>query len=305
MPLTSEQVRLIQEHGPGWENAWAELALVLLGDDGRSGVLCRTVPRLGISWPNVATRDDFVAWMMLKFQEKANKGTLLAGYFSERGTPEDYLTSRTTLRHKALAFLAHSSVCQAASELLEEDTPAQWAAPGNDPNFTALLAEVGRRLERLSLRTEGRITAVLEQAGLQLHPRLNWEQQVLARLRDHLANVIQKPDEAPNPFVVLARVHDEEQQYWRTAAEELNTEFYNEGKFCRLTKQRQLENRWIELLFHQVFMPLRSVAVAKLLGVTKAAADMRRFYYRRRLPDLLPSLAQYYSVFRDLRDSGR
>jgi hypothetical protein len=304
MPLTSEQVRLIQERDPGWENAWAELALALLGDDGRSGVLCQAIPHLGISWPNDATRDDFVAWMMLKFQEKANKGTLLAGYFSERGTPEDYLTSRTTLRHKALAFLSHSSVRQAAKELLEQDTLAQWPAPGNDPNFTALLAEVGRRLERLSLRTEGRITAVLEQAGLQLHPRLNWEQQVLARLRDHLANVIRNPDEAPNPFAVLAQVHDEERQYWRIAAEELNAKFFNKGKFCSLAKQRQLENRWIELLFHQVFMPLRSEAVAKLLGITTATAHMRRFHYRRRLPDLLPSLAQYYSIFRDLRDDA-
>jgi hypothetical protein len=292
MTLTRDQIRLIQNHEPGWEQAWGELARDLIGADGQSGTLCRVVHHLKISWPDEATRDDFIAEIMSKYHERAQKGTLLSGYQPEKGAPENYLSSPTILYRRALDFLAKISVhivylpSEAVAEVVSKE-------PNVHGNFAALVAMTCQELGPSSLRIDGKITGVIEQAGLQLYRRLKWEKQGLARLRDHLAAVICTHDDEPNPFAVLIRVHEAERLYWNGKVDEIAEKTYNNGRFVGPKEQEKLENQWIDAVFQLEFMPLRTPAVANLLSITIGAANMGRHHYKCQLPKLICSIAAF------------
>ncbi len=157
-----------------------------------------------------------------------------------------------------------------------------------------------------------------EIAGVELYYHLDWLQPQLELLHQRLAACLAaaaalRPDaSADAPPVIwsqqLRALHDEAQKKLAQQADALAAEVqavaasHGQGAPAALAA---LDNRQINVLFRQAFMPLDSAEIQQLFALphmNTAAQRLKR--YRDALPDMIPRLRLLYDEAADLADGA-
>ncbi len=302
MSLTPDQVERIKARSPGWKEDWGQLCVVLLGDDGESGALVQAVRSLRIGWPDELERDDFIADVLAAYHRRVLTGGLLEAYDPDSGSVVSFLTTHRVLRVEAIKYLKKRAMRQLCS--FDDDHFAPHERPRAKPDLdagirplTTLIAGVQQQLEQLTLEGIKRVTRPVEQAGLQLYPRLDWSQPAMKPVQDRLLQVLCSASDGADRLAALARSHEHADQMFLSRLQRVAAKIHNKGKGVPVRTRELLEQRFADLVFQRVFLPLDAAALVALLGITSADAAQRRHRYREELPRLLPRLQ---GVFNDL-----
>lgn len=315
--LTPEQVERIRSHSLGWENDWARLCVMLLGYDGESGALVRAVKALPVNWPKGSDfeggcpregteRDDFIAAMMARYHHRAHKGTLLLRYDPELGDVIGFLTPRQMLYVEAVKFLRSlphrkprdERVVVSLDDVAEPDAKRRFKQRANSQThseFKKLIDTVQKELQR-KLEETRRITRIIEQAGIQLYPRLDWSRPGISMLREHLSNLLSDSGHAGDQLKALERAHLAAEAEFEKKLDELAACKYNFGRGVAPRKRESLERRISKLRFQSLFVPISEQVLAELLGITAADAAQRRSRYGKSLPKLLLGVRAAYEA---------
>lgn len=298
MPLAHQDVEVLRDRRPGWERIW--------------GVLCRdlmtaldsaTAERIGICWPDDNLRQDFIAEIIGKYHRKAVMGSLLTGYTCACTDPAEhscgagvvsYLTGRKLLRDRALKFIAKESRSRSQDQPLPP--------PRDSGEFDHLVQQIQDELERFTLRIEPgqEIRQVVEMAGIQLYPRLDWCR--LTQLRHWLRTRIPPPPARwKDCFELLEHLHDAAQERLKARLDDLAAQRWNGGHGVSRKKDDELRDLMDQAEVERIFKPLSKADLMCLLSITDDDAAQRRSRYYRALPDLLPRLRELYEMSGDMR----
>lgn len=299
MPLTETQVIQVKERSAGWERNWWALYVELMQHlDRATSELVLPVP-----WPSDNEREDFISHLLAGYDRRARSGVLLADYEVSRGDPISYLSSTDFLRRRAISFLRKR--CRPLPESLLREGRRQVPLDSDKspivPDRHSLSSietelmdtEIREALGSivLAIPADRKITRVIEQAGLQLYPRMQWAETDLQCLRQHLERVLAEPGpEWPDRFSMLAAMHAEARRGFNDQLNTICDQIYNEGKGVSPRRDGLLRNRLDKLRFEKVFLPLAAAILMRLLAITRTDADQRRSRYRDSLPDILPQL---------------
>lgn len=326
MPLSPEQIARIRGRSPGWEADWALLFEALYRrlekKKMRGSLFC-----FGVRWRDRHDIDDFVGHMLAAYGQRAQSGELLVGYRPETGTNVlTFLASASLLRKRALTFLARQTSDRFVAEQLKQGR-RRW--DGNTGRGAAVAGErqadgvqerarefpghlgnarspspeslelakmrdaLRQSLSRLRLAVPGKhkIARQVEQAGLQLYPRLDWSAPDMDRLRGHLERVLVDPaPEWPDRFAMLGHFHNLARQRLRADVDDIAQQRLRHGNGAASIAGGELGKRQVALTAEMVFMPLSAKDLQELLGIPVSNAEQLRSRYRRKLPELLPEL---------------
>jgi hypothetical protein len=277
MSLSADEIRQVDQREPGWENVFDKLWVAL------HKRLNEIAPSL-LQWSN-SDHDprEFVSDMLFKYRERAGNGLLLALYDPNRGDVVAFLTSRRTMKCRALDWLQlryrhHGTI---------RDTMS--AQPEVAPERHAVIHRIRQALDQIVLDLpEGIvITSDIEQVGLQLFPRLDWTLPSLNRVWCHLRSKINVAGFS-DPKREVCSAHESSQgeiarQIVKTN-EELSRTAPGTNEHSRFCK------RLLKLEFRRFLMPLEAGQVARLLNIGLNPANIRLTRYRKRLPELLQEL---------------
>ena len=282
MPLTAVQITRIQDRVDGWEADFRHLLTELLPKmEERS-----RDPKF--TWPCEDDRQEFFSEVVAKYVERASEGTLLAAYDDSMGDPVQFLTGR--------AF--H---CWALDKLVMlACRPIQMITKNERGDWTPFEVEDARSISqnvqpnvheglfqhlRLNLPAISKIDRVLEQAGLQLFPRLDWALKEMTNIRRHLISL---RAEADPELDWLAGHHVERQSQLNTEIDKHRAKLYYDEPGAGTRREAFLRHRIARLCFERIFLPLTAVVIDDILGVGRQNADQLRHRYRKALPRLLP-----------------
>ena len=320
MSLTHEQIERIRNRSPGWEEDWRQLCVLLLGHDAESGALVRAVKALPVTWPTArrsadfedggrregTERDDFIAEKIGQYHRRAHAGTLLVGYDPTLGDVVAFLTSRQMLycdANRFLSILPHRKpkeerIVVSLDEVAEPDEKgghAQWTDAATQREFEDLIGRIQGELQK-NIEKAKRITRIVEQAGIQLYPRLDWSRSAMAPLREHLSNTLRSSVQGGDPLETLQRAHEAAKQRFARRLDKLAARVDNSGKGVSRRKRELLEERISRVRFERFLLPISHRTLTKLLGITTPDAAQRRSRYRRSVPDLLPGVRADYEA---------
>jgi hypothetical protein len=322
MSLTFDQIQRIRDHLPGWQKAWGQLCVLLLGNDGENGALVRAVKALPIKWPTPysatgsrdassresSERDDFIGTVMLDYHERAYRGTLLSSYDPSLGDVVAFLTSRHTLYVEAVKFLSslpyRRPEGRGKQEFLEDavgpDDVILAAKPTDDESTSEFARLIDRLQEELPAKIEQskRITRIIEQAAIQWYPRLEWARPSLQRLRQYLIDVLRRPPDGGDGLSALQDAHRAADRDFQRRLDRIAARIDNHGRGVSIRKRERLEKRFAKLCFERLLLPIGAVVLAELLGISQSDAAQRRSRYWRGLADLLPEIRADYEALR-------
>jgi DNA-directed RNA polymerase specialized sigma24 family protein len=303
MSSSGDDLRLIRDRGPGWEAAWSilfgEVNLRLLRwvkngqpNDPASGRLNRT--HFGVLG-NVFEADDFISEYLLWLHSRATDGRLLAGYDIEAGTD-------------VCAYLIRMAPQRAVSHMRKrrrhvpiDGTEALQGGSGG----SRWMGDVARGLTEIEHPKGEPVGAVVRQAAMQVHPRLDRTVENFPTLEGDLQRAMRPEDHASGLQHLEAR-HADSQERLRAELESIQDELAAmaapKARHQPHT-QRHWDNRFFRRFADLLIAPLDQEAVMALLDLPAAAARKQVSRYRRRenLRRLFPRLRKLV----ELDEEGR
>lgn len=285
MPVTPKQIETIRARSEDWRKAWWELYAEL------ADVLERRLPDIGIGWADAAQPELFAARMLDLYARRAEDGTLLVGFNGSDGTDAiAYLAAGNFLHNRALDFLSQEVVARPFRE--DEDPGA--AGPSDRERRTQCAHDALREIV-LELSPETPVTRAVEQAGMQLEPRLDWEHENHTSIKAHLPVSIVGVESWDGCREALAHHHD-------AAGADLDARIVAKRDELRKTRSKSknrltLTRQLQELAVKRALEPLGAERVRALLGLAnRNLADRRLSDYRKARLALLRRVWRAFSA---------
>lgn len=298
-----EEVTALMERAEGWEVIWSRL-YALLG----IGLLkvCHWLEQAGeIRWTDYGAsevlRDEFVSALLENHYARGAANGMLLGNFSleRRETLLSYLLNRDFVRKRAYSYIARNHprfisynqpVDDDGGELLDQleggGTP-ETLRFGHEvaDEYLTRQNELDRRLRNLRIGyrvTEKRIPVAVRDAGLQLHPRVDWLAEGMPAI---LRVVVENLESGGNDEKKLVNVHGVRNAALRGALEDSQKKLAG-TRFAPRMRQRII-GAMNRVLFDYLLRPLDAESIKDLLGITLDDAYQRLSRYRKHLEPLL------------------
>lgn len=291
-----EELRVLRERGPSWQEIWGRLFLHL---DAHVRAATRS-----FHWVDPQNDvDDFIADMSLEWSARAADGRLLASWSEDRPVAHA-LASKRFLRARFSDFYGQRRRHRPVFEGLESS-----CAPTRKPASRTIASdEFDRQLSDVVVPQTfaARSPFVREQAGLQLHPRLDWPHDDHQDLREHLSGAVA---EAEASWGRCDRILGLEHEAARTEhltridglARDQARKRDGDGEVGVARLEDKIDEAWACLLVR----PFSAERVARLLSISRLnTAEQRIKRYRDALPELFPELHSAYEELNSHQGAG-
>lgn len=309
--MTPEEIERIASRQPGWEEDWGKL-YALIGE--KLDKLCdgRGAP----AWPADDACEEFKAEMLENYDRRARLGELLDGYDPEEGALLPAIVARTFVYRRAMSFLknhrawrplylSHSAGGDEGGtfgDLLPDNNDAERQPRRSGAEKADAHAAVRERLddELVGLKISydpGGIDRIVQQAGLQLYPRSDWELRSMQPLRGNLYEAV--PAQPPLDSDGRLRQHHETCRRKLVAALEKALADLRKIHYGEKTSARLID-RMNELTYDFLFRPFDCGMLVEIFpGLSHDNAAQRRKRYREMLPEFLKGNACFDQYFQD------
>ncbi|TVR41003.1 MAG: hypothetical protein EA402_13315 [Planctomycetota bacterium] len=282
---SDELAQRVKAQQPGWEEAWEQLCPLLL--ERTRAVLSRDFHSRHAPG-GLATMDDIIQDLWLRWNEKAHDGSLLVNW--DRGCALAYLTGRATRREtqrRAIAYTTggHPKAKQGLS--MEDFADPRASTDGDEDEDGVDLANYDGPWHFAPLGASGPTKPHL-MAGLQLLGTLEWHEPEATTVRKHMPDFLhpcgpQWWQQAEQAWDQAREALAEELSCLRQALAESSTGF---GTRTHKRLQRQLLRCFACLRF----APIKATTVERLTANTRNTVDQHISRYRKALPTLLCEL---------------
>lgn len=292
MPVSSDDLALIKDRGPRWEEAWRRLweqVYLRLQEWVKPGPAnepdrCRLNRKHFAVLQTEDEADDFIAEFLEDLRRRAHEGTLLAGFdlhadtdvcsYLIRIAPQRAVTHMRRPRHRA-----------SDAGLDEATRPERGPLAMEDP---------GECLSEIEHPVGAPLGAVVRQAAMQVHPKLERSIANVPTLEEDLQASLQPGGHASGLDHLGARQAEHGGQLRREIAElqEALEHATRAGSEHRPKSQHRIETRLDRRKADLIVAPLDKTSVMALLGISDDAARGQISRYRRRenLLQLFPRL---------------
>jgi len=303
MPVSSDDLALIKDRGPRWEEAWRRLweqAYLRLQEWVKPGPAnepdrCRLNRKHFAVLQTEDEADDFIAEFLEDLDRRAYEGTLLAGFDLAAGTDVcSYLIRIAPQRAATHMRRRHHRASDAGLD--EATRPERGPLAMEDP---------GDCLSEIEHPVGAALGVVVRQAAMQVHPKLERSVANFPTLEAGLQASLRPGDHASGLAHLGSRHADRDGQLRREIAElqERLAKATRAGSEHRPKSLHRIETRLDERRAVLIVAPLDKTSVMALLGISDDAARGQLSQYRKRenLLRLFPRLRRLVEEANDGR----